>query len=227
MIRFFLIFLLFSFCALAQDTIYYRNGEIKLVKIMEVHSKEIKYIRADNLTGPAYYSNKDEINSVRYANGHIDIFNAIIQKANTDAQTNATVTTKPEPEDPRIIVGHNKRLSFQSRNLGERQLLIVITNFKDKKVGKIMREDYYLMRKYKRAQFTFAFTGLGLGLGSIIGANVIASNSGNWYNSYYPFFGIIIGGVFTVTGQIIAAVFKHERFESRRMIVENYNKHLQ
>ncbi len=223
--RFFLFFLLCSFAAMAQDTIYYRNGEVKLVKIMEVHSSEIKYIRADNLTGPAYYSNKNEINSIRYSNGHIDIFNAILQQANTEATV--TPIVKAEPEDPRIIIGPTKRLSFMSRNLGERQLLVVITNFKDKKVGKIMREDYYLMRRHKRAQFTFAFTGLGLGLGSITGANVIASNSGNWYNSYYPLFGFIIGGVFTVTGQIIAAVFKHERFESRRMIVDTYNKHLQ
>ena len=46
---------------LAQDTIRFTNGNATPVKVNEIGEAEIKYNRWDNITGPVYVVNKNEV----------------------------------------------------------------------------------------------------------------------------------------------------------------------
>lgn len=58
----------------SQDTIRFTRGETKAVKVMEIGINEIKYVRFDNPTGPTYTVNKYDVQSIKFANGQIDVF---------------------------------------------------------------------------------------------------------------------------------------------------------
>lgn len=69
----------FTICklSLAQDTIFKRNSEVILAKILEVSPTEIKYNRFDLQGGPTYTIRKDEITGIHYKNGLVDEFTAV------------------------------------------------------------------------------------------------------------------------------------------------------
>jgi hypothetical protein len=58
-----------------QDLILKKNGEEIKAKVSEVLDKEIKYRKADNLTGPVYSILKTEVFMIKYENGTKDVFN--------------------------------------------------------------------------------------------------------------------------------------------------------
>ena len=69
------IFFLFScLCVTAQDTISFRNGEVKAVKVSEVGINDVKYTRFDNADGPKYIVTKNDIHFIKYSGGQIDSF---------------------------------------------------------------------------------------------------------------------------------------------------------
>ncbi|HPQ07840.1 MAG TPA: hypothetical protein PK995_01280 [Bacteroidia bacterium] len=51
------------------DKLIMRNGDEQLVKVIEINDREIKYIRCDFLNGPVHTINKNEVYSIKYANG--------------------------------------------------------------------------------------------------------------------------------------------------------------
>lgn len=73
-------------CAVhAQDTIVMSNGDEIQAKVTGVTSDKITYQRYDNLSGPAYTTEKSEIFMVKYENGTKDVFGV-----------NSTATTRRE-----------------------------------------------------------------------------------------------------------------------------------
>lgn len=68
-----IIILISTFCY-SQDIIELNNGgEIK-AKVSEISTKEVKYKKFNNLDGPTYTINIDEIVMIRYENGVKDVF---------------------------------------------------------------------------------------------------------------------------------------------------------
>jgi len=67
--------------ATASDTIVLLNGNIIDAKIEEITPTEIKYRRADNLSGPLYTINKSEVLSIKYGNGTVEVINVQGQQA--------------------------------------------------------------------------------------------------------------------------------------------------
>ncbi len=78
---------------LAQDTIYTRKHEELKVKVLEIRSTEVSFRYFNNLTGPVYVFNKNEIQRIHLENGEQLVFEidpyllsnqdkAIIQKNN-------------------------------------------------------------------------------------------------------------------------------------------------
>lgn len=74
--------------AFALDTIVLLNGIMIDAKIEEVTPTEIKYRRADNLTGPLYTINKNEVLSIKHENGTVEVVN--------------TAEPKKDPKKPRL-----------------------------------------------------------------------------------------------------------------------------
>ena len=70
--------------AIAQDTIFTRNGEVIPAKVYEVTPTEIKYKKPSNPDGPLYVTSKDNVALIEYKNGSKDVF----QQDNAQAQTN-------------------------------------------------------------------------------------------------------------------------------------------
>lgn len=94
--RIYLLFLIF--CSIisnlsAQDLLTLKTGEDIQVKIFEINKTSVIYRRFDNLDGPIYTVDKNEVLIIRYANGTKDIFinnsnNSSIEKTPTAKDTN-------------------------------------------------------------------------------------------------------------------------------------------
>lgn len=97
--------------ALAQDTIYTRNGETVAAKVYEITATEIKYRKPSNPDGPLYVMSKEEVAVIEYKNGSKDVFqkeasnstNAAPQNANQPNNGNGA-TTYYAPARPRVNV---------------------------------------------------------------------------------------------------------------------------
>ena len=72
------IFLFISFFALSlsfgQDSIYFRNGDVSGVKVLEIDESFVRYKRHDNLDGPTFTVDKNKIKQIIYQNGTSDSF---------------------------------------------------------------------------------------------------------------------------------------------------------
>ena len=64
-----------SICAFAQDVIVTKDSKKIDAKILEVSKSEIKYKEADNLEGPTFVLEVDDINSIIYSNGKVVLYN--------------------------------------------------------------------------------------------------------------------------------------------------------
>ena len=68
----------------AQDIIVTKDAKKIDAKILEVSKSEIKYKEADNLDGPTFILTTDEIKSVIYANGHVQLYEEKTDTYNDD-----------------------------------------------------------------------------------------------------------------------------------------------
>ena len=63
-----------SVVGFAQDTLELRSGTKVLSKVIEVSTTEIKYKKVENPDGPIYTEDKDNVSTIKYKNGTLDIF---------------------------------------------------------------------------------------------------------------------------------------------------------
>ena len=66
------------------DVLVLKNGEELSVKIKEIGSEEIRYVKCDNLTGPVYVVKKSNAFMVKFANGTKEIFTTNNASQNND-----------------------------------------------------------------------------------------------------------------------------------------------
>lgn len=90
----FLLVLVSTLQAIAQDVIVKTDGSTILSKVLEVNTNDIKYKKHSNPKGPTYTINKSEVMSINYENGDKDLFsskkqsdNRSITKNDNDIQT--------------------------------------------------------------------------------------------------------------------------------------------
>ncbi len=82
MLKYISFFLFFCLSSYAQDTIYFRSGQITPAKVTEIGVNEIKYYKNSNSDGPLYTESKNEIKKIKYFGNRIDSFNITILKTN-------------------------------------------------------------------------------------------------------------------------------------------------
>ena len=70
------LFILYSTMVLAQDIVVTKDSQRLDVKIEEVSNEQIKYRKMNNLEGPLFIMPTNEIQTIIYANGDVQIFNA-------------------------------------------------------------------------------------------------------------------------------------------------------
>ncbi len=218
----FIIFILF-FCGkiFSQDTIYFRNSEVKSVKVNEVNPTEIKYFRFESLSGPIYTSYTNEIKKIKYAGGHVDSFNVVIQKPNV-------IQTKNVFNNSKIEIVSSKNMYYETRRIGDDKILTLILSYHDKIYSEKMMLQFIEMKKYQNKQHLFGFIGLGLGLSSIligVGSSIGSYGTPIWSPPLY--FGLAIGGTILLTGLVNAEYFKSKRIEKKLLVADMYNRGLQ
>jgi hypothetical protein len=217
----------------SQDSIRFMNNNIIAAKIFEVSTTDIKYHRFDNLNGPQYIVNKQDIRYIKFANGTVDSIRVEVTKSTTEPnleQKNETANLPTTSTDaPKIIIKRN-RLVYNNRGLGEAKLWMLIDNFPSKEGKLKLMTEFNTMKKYKNAQYISGFSGLGLGLASVVAGFSLASadTHGTTTNNVSTVVGDIVGGaaigvILGVTGSTISTIFKAKRLKKRREIAEMYN----
>ena len=70
----FLTFLLCTAKSFAQDTVFYRDGTLRYVKVLEIGEDKVKYKNSNNPDGPDYIINKRDVQRIGYKNGTSETF---------------------------------------------------------------------------------------------------------------------------------------------------------
>jgi len=201
----------------AQDTIRFKNGITKAVKVSEIGLTEVRYNDFNNLTGPIYVANKNEISSIRYSNGTEDKFSEVKPSASTNP---AVVVTQPINDKIDIKRGD---LYYNGRRVGEVKLQRLVNLCPDaekqNRIIPVMQD----MKKYKKNQYLFGFLGLGLGLMSLP-VGIIATGISE---DATPFFICVgAGATIAITGQVISGINKGKRNAKKLEVAKIYNGEL-
>ena len=190
-----LLFSLFSCSLIAQDTIRFRNGEVKAVKVNEITDTEIKFNRFDNLTGPAYVAEVNEVKSIRYKNGSVDTFT--ITKAKSEPETPVYVDNVPAEKSFEKIEIRGKTLKYKGRNINNAALFELIQNYPDKDKKNILMQEFNLAKKYKKNHGTglaMLFGGMLFSMISL-GADAPAGSVGFTLGTGASIFGAVIANM--------------------------------
>lgn len=223
--RLLLIFALIGLKLNAQDTIRFKNGITKAVKVSEIGLNEVRYNDFNNLTGPIYVVNKKEITSIRYSNGTEDKFSELETTSQSTVTTsnpaNKTSPTKViiPPANDKILIKKND-LYYNGRRLGEVKLQKLVNICPDADKQNRMITVMQDMKKYKKNQYLFGFLGLGVGLISLP-VGIIATGISE---DATPFFISLGTGVtFAITGQVISGINKSKRNAKKLEVARIYN----
>ncbi len=206
--------------ACSQDTIQFINKSSQAVKVIEIGIGEIKYQRFDNLSGPLYVANKNEIRYIKFANGHVD---------------SVTLATKVKPVMPEpltvyrtpISLGDNDkilidgtRLTHGGRAVGEARLFRIISNVPNPEKKAELLKEYLAMKSYKKKQYLFGFVGLGAG----VALPYIGFMSSFVFEDETPLaIGLAAGATIGITGAVISGIFKHQRMKKKIAVANLYN----
>ncbi|MBL7895260.1 MAG: hypothetical protein JNK50_08220 [Bacteroidia bacterium] len=201
----------------AQDTIRFKNGVTKAVKVSEIGLTEVRYNDFSNPTGPIYVVNKNEISSIRYSNGTEDKFSEV--KPSTSSNPAVVVT---QPINDKIDIKRGD-LYYNGRRVGEARLQKLVNLCPDAEKQNRMIPVMQDMKKYKKNQYLFGFLGLGLGLMSLP-VGIIATG---FSESVTPFLICVgTGATIAITGQVISGINKGKRNAKKLEVAKIYNGEL-
>ncbi|MBI3520217.1 MAG: hypothetical protein HY062_12795 [Bacteroidetes bacterium] len=201
----------------SQDTIRFINKTVLVVKVQEIGINEIKYNKADNLSGPLYISDKREIEYIKFANGQVD--SITLKKVQPLAPDFVVSNATPISSDEKLVID-GKKISQHGKPVGESRLLRLINNVPNQEKKAALNKDYLVMKSYKKKQYLFGFVGLGVGLA----LPYIGLMSAFILEDATPIFIGVAGGLtLGITGAVISSVNKNKRAKKRIEIANLYN----
>ncbi len=203
----FIIFIFISAKLFSQDTIVFRNKEVKAVKVFEVGVKEVKYHSFDNLEGPMYITEKSEIQYLKYPNGKIDTFKLLAPKVQAPVVNNG-----PAYPVERIEI-RGKKLIYEERSLNDTKMIGLILEYPFPNTKSIMMKELSKVSAYK-ANRRF---GLGM-LGAGITCQLIGMGSRRGGGLF------LFGAAAGITGTIVANVNKNKKNSKKAEIARLYNE---
>lgn len=192
-----------SLMSMAQDVIVKKDGSTIQSKVMEISGTEIKYKKWSNQDGPMYTINRNEVNSINYQNGEIDLFsreNVINQNADQPSWS----TNGRMERDGRDLV-------LDGRELTDEEVLSL--------VGQENYETYLSARKQiaiGRAFTPVFWASLGATIG-LITAGIISGDE------YLTLAGGITGSIADVSLPLMC-VFKCAGKGRMNWVADEYNK---
>ncbi len=217
------IFFITSLGSYSQDTIRFRNGDIKIAKISEVGISNVKFRSFDNPDGPIYIADKNEIDRIKYKSGHIDTFSVNSVKISEGTQP---IIATPAL---RSLSLKNKKVFFYnniplSKNDVEHLLQVYPNEGIRNKLLSMNEEANDFDKKAGLA------VGLGLGFGFAIpvvftffGLVTMASNPSLDNAVTIIVAGAIVGAAVRISGAVTQKVNKNKAAHLRRQMVELYN----
>ena len=222
------VFVIFNLTLQAQETIRFRNGEVKAVKVNEVGINDIKYNRFDNVSGPVYVAYKNDVQLIKYAGGSVDSFKVeqvVVQKEepqNVQVKKAPRVTLEQSlaQDGPGKIIISDNRLYHNKKAVGETRLLKMIIAYPDNAKQNLMLKSFKEMKQHKKNQYISGFVGLGVG----VLAPYIGIYASLFSEDFTPFaVGVAIGGGVGITGAIISSIQKRKRLQKKLEVAHIYN----
>jgi hypothetical protein len=98
--------------SMSQDTIFLTQQRQYIVKVIEVEDQKVKYRKFENLEGPIYSVNKNEIVAIRYQNGTVDTFNSSSSSIVERVVTKENFLTWIKGPNIAVYVGSNDSASI-------------------------------------------------------------------------------------------------------------------
>ena len=221
MMRYSFLILLVScnICLNAQDTIRFVNGSSLPVKVDEISPTEIKYNRWDNITGPVYVVNKNEVRYIRYVNGMKDTFALVQPKTevpkteNSSEETPAYVNSTPITPGIEQIQIKGKKIYYHRHGINDKELLGLIRKYPDQGIQNLMLKEYSKLSIYKNNRRISLFVMYG----GIVASLFAIGSSGNGAPAF------VVGTAAGISGAIMATINKNKRKAKRVHIAKIYN----
>lgn len=205
----------------SQDTIYFKNSNVKSVKVLEISSASVKYKFHNDSTSPLFISETNEIKYIKYFNGLVDSFNVtkptIVNYQ--QEQGNVIVKYKYDYTDEKIVI-EKKNLFYEGKKLKDRELYYLINNYPKNETKLLLNKEFENMRSNHRKQYIFGFMGLGAGIIAPLQGTMLAIGTED--ESFF-FVGVASGLTLGITGVIISSINK-KYYQKRRLKIANaYN----
>lgn len=200
-----------------QDTIRFRNGDIRVGKVSEVTLEEIKYLRPEAPSEPPYVIKRESIYLVKYQNGQTDSFNTKEPKK---------VIALSNPTDQKVISREGKivirklDLIYQTEIVDDYKLMKMIEKNTGGEKRNLLMTEFEKVKKHQRMQYTYSSLGFaGMALGFVGGtAGAIVTNNGLIFAA-----GTAVGVGSIVTGSVLSKQFKKKRLKQRITVAQIYN----
>ena len=205
------------FCAslmtMAQDVIVKKDGTTIQSKVMEISGTEIKYKKWSNQDGPMYSISRNEVNSINYQNGEVELITS-----GTNANQSSWSTNGRMERDGR-------NLTLNGRELTDEEVLSL--------VGQENYETYLSARKQiavGRAFTPVFWASLGATAFLIVSAYYIWPDYYSWHGEWYTtenesllIAGCITGAVATVSLPLMC-IFKGVGKGRMNWVADEYNR---
>jgi hypothetical protein len=213
-----LIVLCYASVLSAQDTIRFINGNATPVKVNEIGDVDIKYNRWDNITGPVYVVNKNEVRYIRYVNGMKDTFAVakpkVVEQPQTTYETPAYVNnTQPQSPSFQQLIFVHKRLYYDHHPINDKNLLVLIRKHPDQGVQNLLLKEYTKLSAYKNNRTIGIFMLYG-GLATSVLSSAFGRNTGGAF---------LLGTAVGISGSVISIVNKNKSIGKRKDIARIYN----
>lgn len=215
----FLFAILFN-VSFAQDTIFKRNEDKIIAKIIEINPTEVKYKKYDFQDGPTYIESKSAIKEIHFVSGYKEIFSQIEQPKYTSVSPSINYGLVP-PSNKIDMWG--SRFKYQGNFTHENQIHNMMLSTKDKRIMNLVGK----AKDAKSMQY-IGFAGIAFGIASYVyvlkGIGLFSSSYSSRRNSSNDF---VTSGIFfaaAVACPIISGVNKAKRNQYNREAVRLYNE---
>lgn len=230
-----ILFVLFCviFCKVkSQDSLYFRNGTVKIVKLLSSSSDQVTYMDNDSIT---YIISKANLYRIKHSGGALE---TIEVRKKTDPlvienKSQSNQSTKYY-EHPDKIHYTRTGMARHGRGFGERGMFQLIIEAKEPEAKKSLATSYYKMKEHQKKQYLFGFGGpFGGGALVVISYYVILYGisltvaAGATYLPFLGLAGLLVGVGVLIAGLVISKINKNKRLEERDKFVHTYNKTLE
>jgi len=205
----------------SQDSLFLKNGDKKVIKLVEVTPAEIKYKRGDNTDGPTYILDRREITKVKYANGEEEQLGLTAPKA-TEPQV-----VKSNSSGNRILTIRDKDVFFVGDKIPDAELKKFIDEYQFPNNKPLMLEHFNKALDYKSDKNLFtAFIPLGFVIPAVatVGSLAILFTSGSDASGYVFLGGVVVGAAFRISGFACSNMYRNKYKAERVKVAILYNE---